>query len=112
MNAQKIAYLHVDGLAHALAKDPYGIPEHFIHGRVEAGDLAVIKAGAPPEGIDTCAPADLIGVGVTDAGDKALVGEDALDLAVVAAQSLAKEVKGQVWICSIWPQLAKSRDLV
>ena len=112
MDIQEIAQLHIDGLTHPSTEGLDGSIEHIPHGGVEPGNLVVGEAGAATEGIDSSMPANFVGIGVADTGYESLIGEYALDLAMVPAQSLAKDLQGQGMVGGLRSQLAKGWVLV
>jgi hypothetical protein len=70
----------VEFIAEALAHDGDAAAEDLVDGGVEAADVVVGERRALAEGVDAGLEQDLVGVGIPDAGDELVVGEDVLDM--------------------------------
>ncbi len=111
VNLQEVPYLHVDVCPHLFPQRRYGLVQNLVHRPIETLDLLIREPGTFAKRIDPRPPADLVGVGVANAGHEALPGQDALDLTPILAQPLSENIQGQVRIKCLGPQVAETRHL-
>ena len=81
------------------------------HRLVEAGDLLLGESEAEPEGRHPRGVQDLVGVGVADPGDDALVAEHPLDAVAYAAQQPGERLPGEGVVERVGAEAGDARHL-